>query len=110
VLDLVMRLGWAILISPTQTYLQQHLVLLLGCVELVRRSMWAVFRVEWEWIKIQRKHAAEEEGDSSKPSNVSSAVSQQEVMEALTFCAAEDSEGSAAAPKAVREPSGVLID
>ena len=55
ILDIIMRLGWAILISPSQTYLQQHLVLLLGCVELLRRFMWSVFRVEWEWIKIKSK-------------------------------------------------------
>ncbi len=52
-----MRLGWAILISPEQTYVQQHFILLLGCIELLRRSMWAIFRVEWEWIKIQKKNS-----------------------------------------------------
>lgn len=51
-----MRLGWAILISPEQTYVQQHIILLLGCIEILRRSMWAIFRVEWEWIKIQKKN------------------------------------------------------
>jgi len=61
ILDLVMRLGWAILISPSQTYVQQHVILLLGCVELLRRCMWAVFRVEWEWIKIRDKTVKESE-------------------------------------------------
>ncbi|CAE7682352.1 PHO1-H4, partial [Symbiodinium microadriaticum] len=88
VLDLVMRLGWAILISPSQTYLQQHLVLLLGCVELLRRFMWAVFRVEWEWIKVKNKLptaesslelAEEGEGWGGKGE-----VSQSDVIAALT--------------------------
>ena len=30
VLDLAMRLGWAILISPGQSYVAQHVILLLG--------------------------------------------------------------------------------
>lgn len=49
-LDGVMRLGWIIYISPGQVFVQQHVILLLGCVELVRRFMWAIFRVEWEHI------------------------------------------------------------
>lgn len=53
VLDLLMRLGWAILISPGQSYVEQHTILLLGCVELFRRFMWSIFRVEWEYIKIK---------------------------------------------------------
>jgi hypothetical protein len=57
-----MRLGWAILISPAQSYVQQHIILLLGCVELLRRSMWAIFRVEWEWIKIQKKKSVDTVG------------------------------------------------
>lgn len=49
-LDGIMRLGWAVYISPGQVYVRQHVILLLGCVELVRRFMWAIFRVEWEHI------------------------------------------------------------
>jgi hypothetical protein len=30
VLDIVMRLGWAILISPGQSYVEQHVILMLG--------------------------------------------------------------------------------
>ena len=44
------RLGWAVYISPGQTVVQQHVVLLLGCVELLRRAQWATFRLEWEQI------------------------------------------------------------
>jgi hypothetical protein len=54
-----MRLGWAIYISPAQSYVQQHFILLLGCIELLRRSMRAIFRVEWEWIKIQKKNTVD---------------------------------------------------
>jgi len=34
----VARLGWAIYISPQQQIVQQHMTLLLGCVELLRRA------------------------------------------------------------------------
>jgi hypothetical protein len=57
-----MRLGWAIYISPAQAYVQQHIILLLGCVELLRRAMWAILRVEWEWIKIQRMKSVDTVG------------------------------------------------
>ena len=46
----VARAGWAVYISPDQRILQQHVVLLLGCVELLRRAQWATFRLEWEQI------------------------------------------------------------
>lgn len=39
---------WAIVISPGQKVLEQHVVLFLGCVELMRRAQWAVLRIEWE--------------------------------------------------------------
>ena len=44
------RCGWAIYISPDQKILAAHVVLWLGCVELFRRAVWAVFRLEWEDI------------------------------------------------------------
>jgi hypothetical protein len=53
-LDLLLRLGWALVISPEQPYLQQHFVLMLGVLELLRRFMWTVFRVEWEAIRTAR--------------------------------------------------------
>ena len=46
------RLGWAVYISPNQKVVQQHMLLLLGCVELMRRAQWAAFRVEWEQHKM----------------------------------------------------------
>jgi hypothetical protein len=54
-LDFLMRLGWAFVISPDQPYIQQSFMLLLGAVELLRRSMWSIFRVEWEHIQINMK-------------------------------------------------------
>jgi len=30
------RLGWAVYISPGQRVVEQHIILLLGCVELLR--------------------------------------------------------------------------
>jgi hypothetical protein len=51
--DFVMRLGWAFVISPDQIFVAESYMLLLGAIELTRRSMWAIFRVEWEYIKIK---------------------------------------------------------
>mmetsp|Transcript_82879 Transcript_82879/g.130316 ORF Transcript_82879/g.130316 Transcript_82879/m.130316 type:complete len:432 (-) Transcript_82879:29-1324(-) len=48
--NLVARCGWAIVISPGQKVLKNHLVLLLGCVELLRRAQWSILRVEWEYV------------------------------------------------------------
>ena len=50
VIDLVARLGWAVYISPGQTVVAQHVTLLLGSVELTRRAVWSLFRLEWEQI------------------------------------------------------------
>lgn len=44
------RMGWAILISPGQQVVQQHVILILGCVELLRRAQWALLRLEWEQL------------------------------------------------------------
>lgn len=44
------KFGWAVVISPGQHIVKQHLVLLLGVIELFRRTQWAVFRMEWEDI------------------------------------------------------------
>ena len=33
-------------------------VLHTGCVELTRRFMWSLFRVEWEYIKVKAQKAA----------------------------------------------------
>ena len=50
VADFVARLGWAVYISPGQVIVANHVTLLLGTVELMRRAMWALFRLEWEQI------------------------------------------------------------
>jgi len=49
--DAILRLGWAIYVSPEQNVLQQHVILLLGAAEILRRFMWAVFRIEYEHLK-----------------------------------------------------------
>ena len=36
------------------------MILLLGCVELMRRAQWAAFRLEWEQHKMDKKAAKEE--------------------------------------------------
>ncbi|KAH8067083.1 hypothetical protein JL721_7778 [Aureococcus anophagefferens] len=40
------RLGWAVYVSPDQTLVAQHVILLLGVVEVARRFQWALIRVE----------------------------------------------------------------
>jgi hypothetical protein len=54
-LNLLMRMGWALVISPEQFYTQQHFLLILATVEIMRRILWAVIRVEWEYTKIKIK-------------------------------------------------------
>jgi hypothetical protein len=51
------RLGWAIYISPGQRVVAQHVTLVLGTIELLRRAQWALLRVEWEQIKTAAKSA-----------------------------------------------------
>lgn len=45
--NFAMRLVWAFNISPGQPYVAQNVILLFGCLELVRRFVWLTFRVEW---------------------------------------------------------------
>jgi hypothetical protein len=73
-LNLALRLGWAILISPEQAYVQQNFVLVLGSLELIRRCLWAVFRVEWEHICLSERRLRQQyvqikqsEGAASNP-------------------------------------------
>eukprot|EP00928_Gymnodinium_smaydae_P098490 TRINITY_DN9171_c0_g2_i3.p1 TRINITY_DN9171_c0_g2~~TRINITY_DN9171_c0_g2_i3.p1 ORF type:complete len:483 (+),score=44.17 TRINITY_DN9171_c0_g2_i3:94-1449(+) len=57
------RFGWALYISPGQEIVSRHFVLLLGCVELLRRVQWALLRVEWEHIR-RHVHGAAVKGNS----------------------------------------------
>jgi hypothetical protein len=50
-LDMTSRLGWAIYISPGQKVVQQNTSLALGAVELIRRALWGLFRLEWEQVQ-----------------------------------------------------------
>jgi len=50
--DGLFRLGWAVYVSPRQQIVRQHVILVLGSVEIVRRFIWAVFRVVHEQIKL----------------------------------------------------------
>mmetsp|Transcript_9411 Transcript_9411/g.9214 ORF Transcript_9411/g.9214 Transcript_9411/m.9214 type:complete len:637 (+) Transcript_9411:167-2077(+) len=56
-LDFVMRLGWIFVISPEQQYIQENVMLLLSAVELIRRFLWSIYRVEWEHIQITKRNA-----------------------------------------------------
>ncbi len=54
--DLLFRLGWAVYISPGQQLVANHMTLVLGSIELMRRANWALFRLEWEQILRVAKH------------------------------------------------------
>ncbi|KAL1525399.1 hypothetical protein AB1Y20_020258 [Prymnesium parvum] len=56
----IARMGWAILISPNQAVVQQHFILLIGCIEMLRRAQWAIFRLEWEQIHLIGNSSAAE--------------------------------------------------
>eukprot|EP01038_Epipyxis_sp_PR26KG_P012138 gene12138-16250_t len=53
IMNFFMRLGWAFVISPQQHYIKQHFILILAAIEIVRRVVWVVIRVEWEHTKHQ---------------------------------------------------------
>jgi len=59
VLDLILRFLWVISLAP-QTYtifgIGPKLALFMGTCEIARRSMWGIFRVEWEHLKFVDKH------------------------------------------------------
>lgn len=77
-LNLTLRLGWAILISPEQAYVQQNFVLVFGSLELIRRCLWAVFRVEWEHICVSEKRRLEREKQRDEFSDNSHILGQEE--------------------------------
>ncbi len=56
VLDLVLRFLWVLSLAPASLtsvmYVMPALSIFLGSIEIVRRSMWGVFRVEWEHLKV----------------------------------------------------------
>jgi hypothetical protein len=79
VANFFMRLGWALVVSPEQPFMRQHYLLLLGAVEITRRSLWGVLRVEWECIKNRTTSpataaAAAAAGQSEKESHGASAT------------------------------------
>ena len=64
--DFVARLGWAVYISPGQQVVANHTTLLLGTVELIRRAIWALFRLEWEQILRVARHEDQVERQSRR--------------------------------------------
>ena len=55
----VARLGWAVYVSPDQDVVEQHVILLLGVVELLRRFQWVLLRVEWQCARATTREADE---------------------------------------------------
>lgn len=49
--NLITKFGWSIVVSPGQTVMKQHVVLLLSCVEVIRRAQWAMVKLEWEDVQ-----------------------------------------------------------
>jgi len=66
VTNVIARLGWAVYISPGQKVVQQHVILLLGCVELLRRAQWAAFRIEWQHFNILKKKHEEAAAEQAR--------------------------------------------
>jgi len=46
VVNFLLRLCWAINISPGQPWVAQNFALIIGCAELFRRNLWLIFRIE----------------------------------------------------------------
>ena len=74
-LDFVLRLGWAFVISPDQQYVAENYMLLLGAVELTRRAMWTIFRVEWEWVHLKTAKKESEKKATTAPSGLLPTIS-----------------------------------
>tara|TARA_B110001452_G_scaffold261377_1_gene260109 strand:+ start:1803 stop:2054 length:252 start_codon:yes stop_codon:yes gene_type:complete len=60
----VARLTWALYISPGQQVVEQHVILVMGCIELLRRAQWALLRLEWEHHCCDAKARAEAEKEA----------------------------------------------
>ena len=49
--NFLMRLCWALNISPGQPYLAQNFILIIGCTELLRRALWIIMCIEYQAVK-----------------------------------------------------------
>ena len=68
--NLLFRVCWAFNISPGQPYIAQNFLLLVGCMELLRRNIWLVFRVENLALKLNDKKGEVMNDDSYSSINV----------------------------------------
>lgn len=66
--DLTCRLSWAVYISPGQRVVAANATLLLGAIELGRRAMWGLFRLEWEQIRLKSVEVHRELSSRRSPS------------------------------------------
>ena len=60
--NFVLRLGWAVYVSPDQKVVAQHVILMLGVAEVFRRFQWAALRVENEALKMGAAAPHERDG------------------------------------------------
>ena len=74
----VLRFGWAIYVSPKQTIVAQHTILLLGCAELLRRFVWVLIRVEWEEAQ-KEAPTPKAKAITQGPSRITSSWRQQDI-------------------------------
>jgi hypothetical protein len=59
IVNLVLRFSWAANRLPLfATLPPSHLVLLVEVAEIFRRSMWFIFRIEWEMVNTELKKQA----------------------------------------------------
>ena len=70
ILNLVLRFSWAAnRISGLKNQHPSHLILLLELAEVFRRSVWNIFRIEWEIIVKQSVATVSKSIDDYKPGN-----------------------------------------
>lgn len=61
-INLFLRFSWAASRLPVFARLPPaHLILLIEVAEIVRRSMWFIFRIEWEMVKTETPNRESEE-------------------------------------------------
>lgn len=70
VVNFILRFSWAAnRIKGLQNMHPSHLILLVELAEVLRRSMWNIFRVEWEIIVRQNAAATAKNGDDGDESD-----------------------------------------
>ncbi|POS76955.1 EXS family protein [Diaporthe helianthi] len=80
--DLTLRCLWMLKISPSidRVLDKSTWVFILTFLELVRRAMWALFRMEAEWVRVQHTEAQSAEGSVKVSKDEEAGLSEVQVM------------------------------